>query len=205
LSVIWKTGFPYHRPQVSCENMARQPDWRQAVDRKAHQHRGSPGTALSRTKVRAAGSFGHSPSGCTLQRVHSGILGRSMRGAPGGHPTSPRCTRTLDTWRTRRAPDEPALHPHAGHVAHPEGTRRTRAAPAPWTRGAPGVHPTSPRCTRARDNVAHPESTRRALHLLAERMVFLKGTRWPRATRTRGARSAPGRVFPHVLKETIPG
>src|SRR5438034_344815 len=69
LSVIWKTGFPYHRPQVSCGNMARQPDWRQAVDHKAHQHRGSPGTALSRTKVRSAGSFGHSPSGCTLQEI----------------------------------------------------------------------------------------------------------------------------------------
>src|SRR5436190_9223742 len=69
VSVIWKTGFPYHRPQVSCGNMARQPDWRQAVDRKAHQHRGSPGTALSQTKVRSARSFGHSPSGCTLQEI----------------------------------------------------------------------------------------------------------------------------------------
>ena len=36
---------------------------------------------------------------------------------------SPRGTRTQDAWRTRRALGEPALHPHLGRVAHPEGTR----------------------------------------------------------------------------------
>ena len=36
---------------------------------------------------------------------------------------SPRCTRTRDAWRTQKALGEPALHPHPGRVAHPEGTR----------------------------------------------------------------------------------
>ena len=45
---------------------------------------------------------------------------------------SPRGTRTQDAWRTRRAPDEPARHPRG-------------------TRGAPGGHPVSLRCTRTRD------------------------------------------------------
>ena len=91
---------------------------------------------------------------------------------------SPRCARTRDTWRTRRAPDEPALHPHARHVAHPQGTRQARAAPAREAHGAPAGLSASPRCARTWDawrtrrapdeparhphpgRVAHPEGTR---------------------------------------------
>ena len=50
---------------------------------------------------------------------------------------SPRCTRTRDAWRTRRAPGEPALNPHAGRVAHPEGTRWPHATHTRGARGAP--------------------------------------------------------------------
>src|SRR5207237_3459265 len=125
VSVIWKAGFPYHRPQVSYGSMARRPDWRQEVGRKTHQHRGSPGTAWRRISLRSTGSFGHSPTGCNYQKViralsEGGRVARPegtrraraapaprARGAPAGHPTSPRGTRTWDARRTRRALGEP--------------------------------------------------------------------------------------------------